>query len=105
MKKIFLVTVVAAFTFSLTACGDSPEKLSDDAIELMIKCNDKKELSKEECKNQEKLLEERKAKLSKEDQKKAEEMTFAKILIEMKKAEDAKKAKKQKEKEEREKNK
>ena len=98
MKKLFLASFVVALSFCFTACGDSPEKLADDAIALALKCN-KKEMDKDECKKQEKILDERKEKMSKEDQKKAEELVFAKFLMEVKKEEDAKKEKRKKEKE------
>ena len=52
MKKLFLASFVVALSFCFTACGDSPEKLADDAIALALKCN-KKEMDKDECKKQE----------------------------------------------------
>ena len=68
MKKIFLVTVVAAFTFSMTACGgDSVDKVADDIVDTGIKCF-KKEYDKKKCDELDKEITARAEKFSKEEQ-------------------------------------
>ena len=47
MKNIFLVLLVA-IPFSLTACGDSPEKFVNDVVESGIKC-ETHEYDKDKC--------------------------------------------------------
>lgn len=81
MKKIFLVMIVA-LPFSLTACGDSVEKITDDMVRDAIKC-ETNEYDKAKCDQLTVVYKERKGKFSAEDQKEVEKRVFIKFYEEM----------------------
>ncbi len=95
MKKLFLITVVAAMSLTFSGCGDSPEKLVDDIVRDGIKCF-KKEYDKVKCDELEKKYEKRKENFTEEELKQIEKKALEKILVEIKKVHEEEKAKKKK---------
>lgn len=74
----------AATPTSLADSNDAVEKLAEEMIDLLDKC-DNKQLDENECKKQKKLLSEREKKLSALDQKKLQDLLMPKFIEMVKK--------------------
>lgn len=95
MKKILVALPIVALAFSLTACGDSLEKLSEDGAKAGVKCFNG-EFTKEECLKADAEITERLNKFTKEEQKQYREMLGAKLKEKWEKYEKENKGKKKK---------
>ena len=92
MKKLFLV-ILMALPFSLTACGDSVDKITNDMVRDAIKC-ETKEYDKAKCDQLTIVYKERKGKFTAEEQKEVEKRVFTKFFEEMALVKDKAKKKK-----------
>ncbi len=96
MKKFFLIVVAIALPFSLTACGDSVDKLVDETVALSRKCFLTKEYDQAQCKQKSEELEQRVNKLSKEEDAEYKDKVTKKIKEDWDKFTAEQKAKKKK---------
>jgi hypothetical protein len=94
MKKFFLIVVAFALPFSLTACGDSVDKLVDETAALIKKCSLTKEYDQSQCKQKSDELEQRVKQLSKEEDAEYKDKLTKKVKEDWDKFTEEQKAKK-----------
>ena len=80
--KIFFLVMTVVLPFSLTACGDSVEKITDDMVRDAIKC-ETNEYDKAKCDQLTVVYKERKGKFTAEEQKEVEKRVLTKFFEEM----------------------
>ena len=83
MKNIFLVLLVA-IPFSLTACGDSPEKFVNDVVDSGIKC-ETHEYDKAKCDELVAEFKSRNRNFSEEEQNEIRKKVVERFYMELKK--------------------